>query len=395
MARPKQVLDRIRDFLATETAGGGVLVLATFAALIWANALPGYEAFWHRTFDLAGTAKDLRHWVNDGLMTLFFFVVGLEIKRELVVGELREPRVASLPVIAAIGGMAGPALLFLAINIGTPGMRGWAIPMATDIAFVVGSLALLGPRVPSGLKAFLLALAIVDDIGAIVVIAAVYTSGVDVAWLAGAAGCSLVVLVMRRFRVPHATLYLVPGVAMWWCVLQAHVHPTLAGVALGLITPARPVRGRNVLDDLQERIHPLSSFVVIPIFALANAGVALSSESLGRAAASRLFWGVIVGLVAGKTLGIFGSSVLAERLRLGRRPSDVERGDLFGGAILSGIGFTVALFITGLAFDTDDLVTTAKMGVLGGSIVAAIAGAASLVLANRRHGRSGTAGGGR
>ena len=390
MARPKQVLDRIREFLATESAGGAILVLATLGALIWANVLPGYEAFWHRTFEVAGVAKDLRHWVNDGLMTLFFFVVGLEIKRELVVGELREPQVASLPVLAAVGGMAGPALLFLAINLGTPGVRGWAIPMATDIAFVVGALSLLGPRVPSGLKAFLLALAIVDDIGAIVVVAAAYTSDVSFAWLAGAAACSFVVLIMRKLRVAQPGLYLVPGVAMWWCVLQAHVHPTLAGVALGLITPARHVHGRNILDDLQERVHPLSSFAVIPVFALANAGVALSSDSLARATGSRLFWGIVVGLVAGKTFGIFGSSVLVERLRLGRRPSDVDRSDLLGGAILSGIGFTVALFITGLAFDNDDLVTTAKMGVLVGSIVAAIAGVASLILGNRRHGRSTT-----
>jgi Na+:H+ antiporter, NhaA family len=386
MARRNQVLDRIRRFLATEASGGLVLLAATLAALIWANLLPGYDTIWDHRLGVAGVVKDLRHWVNDGLMTMFFFVVGLEIKRELVVGELRGSRVAALPVVAAVGGMVAPAVVYLAVNAGAPTMRGWAIPMATDIAFVVGALSLLGGRIPTGLKAFLLALAIVDDIGAIVVIAIGLTGSVEPRWLMLAVACLVLTGVLRLFVADKPLVYVAAGVVLWWCTLRSHIHPTLAGVALALIVPARPVNDRDVHGRLQEAIHPFSSFIVVPLFALANAGVVLDADTVGRSLGSRVFWGIVAGLTAGKTIGIVGASTAAERLRIGRRPDDVDRHHIVGGAVLSGIGFTVALFIAGLVFGDDAVVEHAKLGILAASVLAAAAGM-TLLRRDRRPGQ--------
>jgi NhaA family Na+:H+ antiporter len=243
--------------------------------------------------------------------------------------------------------------------------------MATDIAFVVGAMSLLGRRVPPGLKVFLVALAIVDDIGAIVVIAAVFTGGVDARWLLLALASALAVLALRAAGVARPAVYLVPGAGLWWAAFRAGVHPTLAGVALGLIVPAAPVRGRRILDDLELLLHPWSSFLVVPVFALANAGVVLSGETIGDALVSRVFWGVTAGLVAGKGAGIFASSAGAELLGVGRRPRGVDRPDLAGAALLAGIGFTVSLFIAPLAFAQEELLAEAKMGILAGSLVSA------------------------
>jgi NhaA family Na+:H+ antiporter len=258
-------------------------------------------------------------WFNDPLMTVFFFVVGLEIKRELVTGELRDHARAALPALAAVGGMVLPALIYVAINVGGTGLDGWAIPMATDIAFAVGVLALLGPRVPSGLKVFLLTLAIVDDIGAIVVIAFFYSSGVEPLWLGAAAVVVVATVGMSRLHVDRPLAYVVPGVVLWLCLHEAGLEPTLAGVALGLLTPALPRRGVPVLERLETSLHPLSSFVIVPIFALANAGVLLSVDAIDHAVTSRVTIGIVVGLVVGKFVGIFGASALA-RLRVGRLP---------------------------------------------------------------------------
>jgi NhaA family Na+:H+ antiporter len=261
------------------------------------------------------------HWVNDALMTVFFFVVGLEIKRELVTGEMRNRRRAALPAVAALGGMVVPVLLFVAINVGGNGLDGWAIPIATDIAFAVGVLALLGPRVPSSMKLFLLTLAIVDDIGAIVVIAVFYSNGLDGWWLLGALAVTLLVVAMSRLRVDHPLAYVVPGVVLWWCLYEAGVEPTLAGVVLGLLTPARPRRGRPVLEPLEDALHPISSFVIVPIFALANAGVVLSRDAIDHASSSRVTIGIVVGLVVGKFVGILGASTLGLRLGSVRCPT--------------------------------------------------------------------------
>jgi NhaA family Na+:H+ antiporter len=366
------------EFVSVEAAGGIVLLLGAAAALVWANLdAAGYTTWWHHqltigTGDLAIT-ESLVHWVNDALMTIFFFVVGLEIKRELVTGELRDRRRAALPAVAALGGMVVPALLFVAINLGGPSLDGWAIPMATDIAFAVGILALLGPRVPSSLKLFLLTLAIVDDIGAIVVIALFYSRGLDGWWLAGAVAVVVLVVVMSRLGIDHPIVYVVPGVVLWWCLHEGGIEPTLAGVILGLLTPAHPRRGRPVLERLELRLHPLSTFVVVPIFALANAGVVLSGDAIDHAVSSRVTIGIVVGLVVGKFVGILGATTLAVRARLGALPDGIGVHHLAGVAVLGGIGFTVSLFIADLAF-RGATIDDAKIGVLAASVVAGTLG---------------------
>jgi NhaA family Na+:H+ antiporter len=383
------VLDPLGDFLRAEATGGMVLLAGTVAALIWANAATGgYERFWATELKLGfgsfAITEDLQHWINDGLMALFFFVVGLEIKRELVTGELNSRRAAALPVIAAVGGAALPAVIFLLVTAGAEGASGWAVPMATDIAFAVGVLALLGDRVSSGVKLFLLSLAVVDDLIAIAVIAGVYTSGVSLGWLAAAVLGVLTVVGMQRVGVAHPLAYLPIGLAVWVATLESGIHATVAGVALGLLTPARPVAGRAVLDDLEHRLHPVSSFVVIPLFALANAGLVLGAEQLRDAAASRLTWAIVAGLVLGKTLGIGAAAAAALRRGLGELPSGMRSQQIWGVAGLGGIGFTVSLFIAQLAFADPGLQSQAKIGIFTGSIASATLGVATLLALRRR-----------
>jgi len=364
--------------VSLEAASGIVLLLGAAAALVWANTdTAGYTTWWHHQLTIGpgslAITESLVHWVNDALMAVFFFVVGLEIKRELVTGELRDRNRAALPAIAALGGMVVPALVFVAVNAGGGGLDGWAIPMATDIAFAVGVLALLGPRVPSNLKLFLLALAIVDDIGAIVVIALFYSRGLNGWWLLGALATVLLVVVMSRLGVDHPVAYVIPGIVLWWCLHEAGVEATLAGVVLGLLTPARPRRGVPVLERLEGALHPLSSFVIVPIFALANAGVVLSGDAIDHALSSRVTIGIVAGLVVGKFVGILGASTLALRARLGALPDGVGLRHVAGVAVLGGVGFTVSLFITDLAF-RGAMIDDAKIGVLGASALAAVLG---------------------
>jgi NhaA family Na+:H+ antiporter len=417
----------IARFLHVEASGGFVLLAATVAALAWANSpwRASYETVWTTvaTVDVGGHAvsEDLRHWVNDALMALFFFVVGVEIKRELVDGQLATPREAALPAVAALGGMVVPALLYLALNAGRDGAAGWGIPMATDIAFAVGALALLGDRAPPSLKVLLLGLAIVDDIGAIVVIAAFYTDDLDARWAIAAVGGLALVAVLRRARVWYVPVYAVVGAAVWLATFESGVHATIAGVALGLLTPARPLlpepdadrvahrlsadtavtaaevremsfevrESVSVAERLQDVLHPWTSYVVIPVFALANAGVELSGEALGDAATSPVAIGIVVGLVAGKLLGVTGAIALGRRAGL-TLPGDIAPRHLTGVAGLAGIGFTVSLFITGLAFDDPALQAEAKVGILVASVLAAAVG--TLVL--RRSPRGAPAGSG-
>ncbi len=303
-------------FVAIEALGGVVLLAATIAALVWANvSFSSYGQFWstHLTVGVGEftLTESLQLWVNDGLMAVFFFVVGLEIKRELVRGELRDPRTASLPVFAAIGGMALPALLYVACNAGGVGHGGWGIPMATDIAFAVALLAIVGSRVSSNLKLFLVTLAIVDDVGAIAVIAVFYSGSVSGAWLLGAAGAVIAILILQRLGVRHALVYVAPAVVLWVCVLESGIQATIAGVALGFLTPARPFGGRRVIEPLEARLHPWSSLAIVPLFALANAGVFLGGDTVERAANSPIAWGIILGLVVGKPLGIFATTAVA------------------------------------------------------------------------------------
>ena len=424
----------IQEFLATEAAGGILLLAATVAALLWAN-LPGggsYGNFWgsHVTLDLNLLTLDLtlKKWVNDGLMTVFFFVVGLEIKREIVRGELADRRRAALPIIAALGGMVAPALIYLAINAGGEGERGWGIPMATDIAFAMGVLALLGRRVPLSLKVFLLAVAIVDDIGAILVIAVFYTEGLDLAWLAVAGGLCALIGVLPRWGVRDVIVYSVIGGFVWLAMHESGVHATIAGVVLGLLTPAvahyndanlvdrggrliatfsetasQPTalsRGvpaaalrdleelsresRPVLNRLEHALHPWTSYGIVPLFALANAGIGLSGDLIRDSMTSPITLGVFLGLVLGKPLGIMVASMIAVRAGVADLPADVRWSQVLGASILAGIGFTVSIFITGLALSDSGLVDEAKLGILVGSALMGVLGFVVLLRAHER-----------
>ena len=413
----------VREFLRVESAGSVLLLAATVVALLWVN-LPvdgwasGYDHFWHTplTIELGDwrIEESLQHWVNDGLMTLFFFVVGLEIKDELVHGDLRDPRTAALPIVAAVGGMVVPALLYVAIAGGGDAGAGWGIPMATDIAFAVGVLGVLGRRIPSAARLFLLTLAIVDDIGAILVIAVFYTDDLALGWLALALGLLAVMAVLRVLRVWAIPVYVVLGVGVWFALLESGVHATLAGVAIGLLTPAvallRPevateyaadaLRDNDldadelrrlrflvgesvpVVERLQARLHPVSSYLVLPVFALANAGVAL--DGLGDAVTSPVGLGVGVGLVVGKPLGIALACFVAIRLGIGRMPAATSWAQLIGVGAVAGIGFTVSLFIAGLSFADPALTDDAKVGILLASALAAVVGVVVLLTSSRR-----------
>jgi NhaA family Na+:H+ antiporter len=384
----RAVVDALKEFLHDEAVGGILLLAATTVALTWAN-FPGthsYYTWWHRTLTLgAGShsvSEDLVGWVNDGLMTVFFFVASLELKRELVVGELRNPRAAALPAVAAAGGAVLPAALFLLIASGGDAAQGWGIPMATDIAFATGVLALLSSRASSGVKLFLLSLALIDDLIAIVVIAVFYSEHIAGSWVAVVLGGLIVVVLMRPF-VRSPWLYLLPGIVVWLGMLESGIHATVAGVLLGLLTPARPVRGRPVLEELEHRLHPVSVYVIVPIFALANAGVDLRGGLLGDALGTRLTWAIAIGLVLGKTLGITGSTLLMIRFRAGTLPTGMCRREVWPVAALGGIGFTIALFITDLAFADPLLISEAKVGVFLGSIGAAMLGTVLLWTAGR------------
>ncbi len=395
-----------------EASGGVLLVLAALAALVWANS-PWWQSYfevWDTVVSISVGSHELtltvRDWVNDLAMVLFFFVVGLEIKREVTQGELRDPKQAALPVIAAVGGMVVPALIFAAFNAGTSGSRGWGIPMATDIAIVTGVVALLGRRVPSWLKLFLLALAIVDDVGAIIVIAVFYSEGVSLAWLAVAVGTVIVAYVVRR-RVPYVAAYLALGALCWWSLHEAHIHTTLTGVAFGLLAPVTPRRTEELVDAddlphlaridgaaaaarlsrkaqqsvsvvewLEFRLHPWSAFLVVPLFALANAGIRVPVDEIGHIMSQSVTWGVILGLVVGKTVGVTGATLLAVAVGIGRLPASVTPRYVLGAGALAGIGFTVSLFVTELAFGDSIHADEAKLGVLIASIAAALIGTA-------------------
>ncbi len=380
----RRFVDPLTDFLHEEAAGGVALAVATVVALVWANspADQAYADVWDFEigFEVAGLdlENDLGHWVNDGLMALFFFVVGLEIKRELVVGELRQRSAAVLPVAAALGGVLMPVLIFVAVIAGGEGASGWAIPAATDIAFAIGVIALLGDRIPAGVKLFLLAIAIVDDLIAISLIAVFYSEGISVGWLLAAAAVLGGVVGLRAAGVRSIPVYVAVGIAAWIAMHESGVHATIAGVALGLLCPAHPVDGRDVLTTLEHRLHPVSAFVVVPLFALANAGIDLGAKNLEDALESRLAWAIFLGLVIGKLTGISAATLLALRRGWGSLPEGAERGRVPGVAALGGIGFTVSLFIAELAYGDDELANIAKIGILGASLASGMLGAALL-----------------
>ncbi len=422
---PEEPIDRLISpltrFLHVEAAGGGVLLVATVIALVLANSplSEGYLAIWksHFRFAIGSFSMDhsLQHWINDGLMAIFFFIVGLEVKREIALGELRELRKAALPIAAAIGGMVFPAGIYLLLQSGEPAQNGWGIPMATDIAFVVGCMAVLGSRMPSSLRVLLLSLAMADDIGAILVIAIAYTESIDYQALAmGVIGIGAVAG-LARLGVRRIPVYVVLGGIVWLGFHESGIHATIAGVILGLMTPTDPyvsekgfakvlARAQETFDGgkwserdhrtdkvrhfqwltretlspleyLEHSLHPWSSFVIVPIFALANAGVPFAisdfADSVALAAAA--------GLVIGKPLGIFVVSLLAVKLGLASLPDGVTWPILISAGALAGIGFTMSIFIAGLALDGAAL-DVAKVGVLAGSVIAAVAGMAVLLV---------------
>ncbi|KUM23450.1 sodium:proton antiporter [Mesorhizobium loti] len=381
--RPKSIL---REFLDGEAAGGIILMAAAALALIVANSpLAGtYFAILHAYLG----PLSVSHWINDGLMAVFFLLVGLEIKREMLDGQLSTWPRRVLPGIAAAGGMLVPALVYVAINRNNQAaLSGWAIPTATDIAFALGVLSLLGNRVPASLKVFLTALAIIDDLGAVIIIALFYTSGLSLAYLAAAFAAIAVLIALNRMRVMNLLPYLVIGAVLWVLVLKSGVHATLAGVALALTIPLErsPGIGHDVehspLHRLEHGLHKLVPFIVIPIFGFANAGVSLGGLSFA-ALVEPLTLGVAAGLVLGKLVGVFGSSAIAIRLGLADLPVNAGWLHMLGISLLCGIGFTMSLFIGLLAFASDAALQDAvKVGILAGSLIAALLGAAVLLTA--------------
>jgi Na+:H+ antiporter, NhaA family len=382
--RRRQVLDPVAEFLRAEAVGGFALLLGAFVALVWVNLIDAgsYESLWGTELRIgigdAAITETLGHWVNDGLMTLFFFLISLEIKREVVTGDLRHPKAASLPILAALGGVLLPVAIFLLLVGGGHGAGGWGIPMATDAAFAIGVLAILGDRVGVGVKLFLVTVAVVDDVAAICVIAIAYTADLSLAWLAAAVGGLLGVVAMKALGVRRVVAYIPIGVAVWVAMLESGIHATLAGVALALLTPAHPLDGRKVLEELEARIHPFTSLLILPLFALANAGVELGGSALSDSEGRRVALAVAVALVVGKFVGIAGATLAALKLRLGALPAGVDRRGLLGAAALGGIGFTVSLFITPLAYSSPLLVEGAKLGIFAGSVGAALVGIAML-----------------
>ncbi len=399
-------------YMGTEAGGSALLLVGTLVALGWANSpwAAGYASFWAMPASIGVgdlvLELDLRHWVNDGAMALFFLVVGLEITREVATGELRDRRSVAAPALGALGGLAVPALVYLAINPSGEAASGWGIVMSTDTAFVLGVLALFGPRCPDRLRLFLLTLAIVDDIGAITAMALFYSDELVLPALAVAAVLVGVLLVLRWVGVWTLTPYVLTGIALWSAVHASGVHATLAGVLVGLLLPARPPSrkeidrtaafGRALREDpdagkarstklavaatvpanarLQESLHRYTAYLVVPVFGLANAGVALDGETLSAAATSPVTLGVALALVLGNAVGITAGAVVALRTGWGVLPGGVRWSHLMAGATLAGIGFTISLFITDLAFDDELLREQAKIGILLGSLTAAVLG---------------------
>ena len=383
------MISSIRRFIVSESAGGVVLALAAVVALIVANSPlgEGYRSFLalHGELRIGGDwlvlSKPLLAWVNDLWMAVFFFVVGLEIKREALDGELDSVKKALLPAAAALGGMVVPALIYVGLNHGDPlALRGWAIPMATDIAFALGILMLLGSRVPVSLKVFLTAVAIIDDLGAIVVIAIFYTDHLSMTMLAAAGGGALLLLLLNQWRVRSVGPYVVIGLVIWVCVYKSGIHATLAGVVTAMAIPLRDEEGGSPLQTAEHTLHPWVAFAVLPMFAFVNAGVNLQGVTLATLGRG-IPLGIVLGLVVGKSIGVFGASTLLMRITGAGLPAGATTRQFIGVCVLCGIGFTMSLFIGGLAFAGQDPVyeVEVKLGVLGGSLVAGLLGVALLL----------------
>ncbi len=376
-------LTAIRTFLRMEAAGGIILVCAAALAMVIANSpLAIHYVTLFETHLIVGFGdyhldKALLHWINDGLMAVFFLLVGLEIKREIVKGELSTPAKAALPVLAAIGGMVAPALVYVLFNFGDPvAMRGWAIPAATDIAFALGILMLLGSRAPLSLKIFLTALAILDDLGAIIIIALFYTEDLSMMALYLGLGCVAVLVALNVAGVRRTTPYVLVGVILWVCVLKSGVHATLAGVALALAIPLGSPRkgGRDMAGHMEHSLHPWVAFAILPVFAFANAGVSLQGLTLAQVLAP-VPLGIALGLFVGKQIGVMGMVWIGIRSRMARLPEGATWMHVYGVSLLTGVGFTMSLFIGMLGFEHyPEFADDVRLGVLGGSLLSGLAG---------------------
>jgi NhaA family Na+:H+ antiporter len=388
ISRPGGVGSVLRDFLRTEAAGGIILMAAAGLALIAANS--PLAGVYFDIFHVRIGRWDIHHWINDGLMAVFFLMVGLEIKREFVDGHLRQWSDRALPLIAAAGGMAIPAIIFLLVTRHAPALtRGWAIPAATDIAFAIGVLALLGRRVPGSLKIFLATVAIADDLGAVLIIALAYTASISGLALLGAAAIFCMMLLLNRLGVKVLLPYLALAVLLWGAVLASGVHATVAGVLAAITIPITPSQAMpdaetSPLHRLEHALAPWVAYGVVPLFGFANAGVSLTGAGAGLLL-SPLTLGIAAGLFIGKQIGIFAAIWLAIMLKLGTRPQHASWMQLYGVAVLCGIGFTMSLFIGGLAFPDPIYMDEVKVGVLGGSLMSAAMGAAILLIANSRN----------
>ncbi|CAA6802430.1 MAG: Na+/H+ antiporter NhaA type [uncultured Sulfurovum sp.] len=421
----KKVSTPFEHFLHAQTTTGLILIFMTILALILANSplAESYAHFFHTRIDLdVGSwelAHTIHHWINDGLMAIFFFIIGLEIKREVLVGELSNIKVAILPILAAVGGMLFPALIYFSINAGTEGANGWGIPMATDIAFAISALVLLGKRVPTALVTFLVALAIVDDLGAVLVIALFYTEQIHMLPLALAGGAFLILILFNRFGIHMILPYFIVGLLMWFFMLESGVHATIAGVIAALAIPSRPKlapanfradtkvlldeydtypkdeghglheRQKAILLKIQDSIKAIGTpasrlehdlhlpvaLIVIPLFALANAGIAIDFSSIGTTIMTPVSLGIVMGLILGKVLGIFGVAWLAIKFKIAVLPKGSSMNQIFGVAFLAGIGFTMSIFVADLAFiGNSELIFQAKVGILAASLSAGLFG---------------------
>ena len=380
----RPIVAPLRDFLHRESSSGLLIVAASTLGLLIANSPVSKTYFsildWQFCLGVSdfSISFTVLKFINYVLMTLFFFIVGLEIKRELTSGHLASLKKALMPFLAALGGMAVPALIYLLIA-GSTDTRGWGVPVATDIALAVGLLALVGSSAVASLRSFLLALAVIDDIGAILIIALVYSAGVHISWLLGSSTAILGILVLQRLKVQSTLIYILIGIALWYAMYRSGIHPTLAGVILGLLTPNLPKHGVDVddiedgslsiIEWLEKKIHPWSSYVIVPLFAFANTGVEINSDSIGNALESPIAWGIFCGLVLGKPIGIFLTTFIAKKIRVGEVPEGAGNRDLIATGSAAGIGFTVAIFIANLAFENPQTEDIAIFAVIVASIV--------------------------
>lgn len=383
----------LREFLHDETTSGKLILAATLFALVVVNSplISLYTEFWTTKFAIGlggwSVDQDLRHWVSEGLMAFFFLVVGLEIKREIVRGELHDIKAASLPVAAAIGGMIVPALIYVSLNMNPDTIRGWGIPIATDIAFAVGILMLLGNRIPLSLKVFLLTLAIADDIGAIIIIALFYAEIIHVGFLLSSIGIVIATWLLQRKLHHNLTLFIAIGIVLWFTTHLSGIHASIVGAIIGLLAPitVSEKSQSTIAERLEKSALPVSTFIALPLFAFSSAGIVISELSLGSTEASTIFWGVLLGLGVGKVVGIVCASWLAVRLGYAKLPSGIGWQHITGVGFLAGIGFTVSLFITELGFaGNEEFVGAAKLGIFAASSASAAIGSLLLIRAAKK-----------